>query len=134
MPRLSGRLAKRQGRRPIVTARQLGPVRSKRPPAKFVLTDKERAYLSAHIVVQPGRDACWLWNGDSTKYGHAAFRGLPCQAHRLMYGLFVGERALWDDHIHHRCEVRGCVNPAHLMRLTPKQHGEMHHRAVGGKS
>lgn len=61
------------------------------------------------------RDGCWIWDGPITEtgYGHACYRGRKERAHRLAYMLFKGP--IPDGiHVLHQCDVRNCVNPAHL--------------------
>lgn len=57
---------------------------------------------------------CWLWTGaiNSHGYGHL-HAGRLFRVHRLAYELFVGEipPGKW---VLHKCDVRHCVNPAHL--------------------
>jgi hypothetical protein len=71
------------------------------------------AKLHTRYVIQP--DGCWLWKGSTITdgYGQMCYRGKPERAHRLMYTLTYGPipAALV---VMHSCDVRHCVNPAHL--------------------
>lgn len=58
---------------------------------------------------------CWLWEGacDVAGYGRVAYDGHIDYAHRVAYKIYKGSIP-YGSTIDHRCEVRNCVNPAHL--------------------
>jgi len=60
-------------------------------------------------------DDCWLWAAStfSNGYGQFKYENKNWKAHRLVYTLLVGPIPE-DLMLLHRCDVRTCVNPAHL--------------------
>lgn len=68
--------------------------------------------------VRADPSGCWLWTaGETDGYGAFWLNGRTRQAHRVSYELFVG--AIPDGlQIDHACDVRACVNPAHLRPTT----------------
>lgn len=62
---------------------------------------------------------CWTWQGyrNSDGYGQTGIRGKKELAHRVLYEQRVGVIPPGLD-LDHKCDVRACVNPAHLQPET----------------
>jgi len=80
-------------------------------------------------VVVGGRDDCWLWQAsvDSKGYPQINRRGKVLRVHRLAaeeaHGPLTGP-------VHHSCENRRCLNPAHLVPMSSTREHLQHHLAT----
>ena len=65
---------------------------------------------------------CWLWTRHRQRSGYGShwWNGQPALAHRVAYEIAVGPIPVGLE-IDHLCRVRGCVNPAHLEAVTPRE-------------
>ena len=78
--------------------------------------------------IEDGPGGCWIWTGSRDGKGYGKLGGSTngklwwAQAHRFVFHILVGP-VPEDKELHHRCEVRHCVNPEHIEVVTSREHG-----------
>lgn len=83
----------------------------------------------SHVIENKGFETeCWIWLGSVNSRGY----GIRGTKHG---GLYLVHRAIYEtcrgpipagDHVHHRCEQKRCVNPAHLEVASALEHSRKH--------
>ena len=75
-----------------------------------------REQIIANTEVDPVK-GCWLWTGSLNNGGYGNMPDRKGMAHREAYKLWKGEIPE-KAQIHHRCGVKRCVCPDHLVAVT----------------
>ena len=80
--------------------------------------------VPSYLIEDRGYETpCWVWQRGLNKWGYAKIKrdGITQGAHRLFYSAYIRMLApshAGSDGLDHLCEVRRCVNPAHLELTT----------------
>lgn len=86
------------------------------------------------VKKNPGKKGCWEWQGakDSHGYGILTMNGKNYMAHKLSWEVANGRKVPKGMVLLHSCDVRNCLNPAHL---TPgSQQSNMDDRGKKGRT
>lgn len=76
---------------------------------------------------------CWVVNGEPDKYHQLESGRGQMQAHRFVYQEVTGDVLDSGVHVHHTCEVKGCIRPDHLEALTASDHMSHHGAKVSAE-
>ena len=87
-------------------------------------------------VDKNGLNGCWLWTAGCFSNGYGGFEidGKNKRAHIISWEIINGPVPKGYV-LHHKCGVKNCVNPNHLLLMTDFEHlslhnqGENHHNA-----
>lgn len=76
-------------------------------------------------------DDCWVVDGKLDCYPEVYAHGGSERANRYIWRQTHDVVRIRDGvHIHHTCEVKGCINPNHLVALTASDHRRVHSGSV----
>jgi hypothetical protein len=74
-----------------------------------------------HRYIEEPMSGCWLWIGatGADGYGNFTLKQKVYSAHRTSYESANGDGSSVGFVVRHRCDLRCCVNPDHLVRGLP---------------
>jgi hypothetical protein len=93
-------------------------------PTRFLVGHQATRSPVAYVEADCGHETpCWLWQRacDSRGYGHYWYGGRLRKAHAVYWEEVNGPIPPGRE-LHHRCDVKSCVRPDHLVPLTRAEH------------
>lgn len=90
-------------------------------PKQIPLSSEDRFWMKVNKAF------CWEWTGCCipSGYGRVSRASGHHYAHRYAYEITHKLKLRKDQHIHHVCSNRKCVNPDHLLLVPAEQHLKM---------
>lgn len=117
---------------------QTTPVAVRSNTRDHAVRGKHRQYLPSHNGRHVERykvedrgfpTPCWIAQRSGGPWGHACLKagGVVRGMHVVYYERKFGPVPA-GHHVHHRCEHGACINPDHLVALSPAEHKRAHSR------
>lgn len=96
----------------------------------FVVSTMEMRFWSK--VRRGGPDECWIWIGGCTGKGHPSFGdGRSTYAYRTAWELTNGRKLPDGVQVRRTCRERKCVNPRHMVIVSPQSRPRQGQRGQG---
>lgn len=89
---------------------------------RFIHGHNVRRSPYPYLIQDRGYDTpCWVWQWWTDEDGYG--RAYSGTAHKREYVRRFG-RVPYGLQLHHKCEVRACINPEHLTPVTPAMNAQ----------
>ena len=94
-------------------------------------TPSENAIQWEERINKNGTNGCWDWTSYVNKKGYGIISGK--KAHRVSWEFYNDKKIRNGYEIHHKCENKKCVNPAHLQEMTKSEHSSLSNKGKIGQ-
>jgi len=73
---------------------------------------------------------CWEWTAKPEQDGYGRIRvgNKTVKAHRFIYDYYYDD-LVKENHVHHVCENKICLNPNHLKQVSLVEHAVIHRKS-----